>query len=51
MRGGKDQLFEDIVGIIHEGDEEALAKDAKAPPRKRLAPEFMLRWAHNISPF
>lgn len=51
MRGGKDQLFEDIVAVIHEGDPEALAKDAKAPPRKRLVPELMLRWAHNISPF
>lgn len=51
MRGGKDQLFEDIVAVIHEGDTDALAKDAKAAPRKRLAPEFMLRWAHNISPF
>ncbi|XP_061991365.1 probable isoprenylcysteine alpha-carbonyl methylesterase ICMEL2 isoform X2 [Rosa rugosa] len=51
MRGGKDQMFEDLVAIIHEGDSEALAKDAVAPPRKRLVPEFMLKLAHKVSPF
>ncbi|KAJ7954029.1 Isoprenylcysteine alpha-carbonyl methylesterase ICME protein [Quillaja saponaria] len=34
MRGGKDDLFEDLVTIIHADDAEALAKDA--PPRRRL---------------
>uniref|UniRef100_A0A5B6ZS24 protein-S-isoprenylcysteine alpha-carbonyl methylesterase n=1 Tax=Davidia involucrata TaxID=16924 RepID=A0A5B6ZS24_DAVIN len=51
MRGGKDEMFEDLVAIIHAGDLEALAKDAMAPPRKRLVPEFMLKLAHNVSPF
>ncbi|THG08643.1 hypothetical protein TEA_024539 [Camellia sinensis var. sinensis] len=51
MRGGKDQLFEDLVGYIHAGDAEALAKDASAPPRKRLVPEFMLKLARAVSPF
>ena len=51
MRGGKDQMFEDLVAIIHEGDSEALAKDAVAPPRKRLVPEFMLKLAGHVSPF
>ena len=51
MRGGKDQMFEDLVAIIHAGDSEALAKDAVAPPRKRLVPEFMLKLAGRVSPF
>ncbi|XP_042507246.1 isoprenylcysteine alpha-carbonyl methylesterase ICME-like [Macadamia integrifolia] len=51
MRGGKDDLLEDIVAVIHAGDEEALAKDTIAPPRKRLVPEFMLKLARKISPF
>ncbi|XP_039059603.1 probable isoprenylcysteine alpha-carbonyl methylesterase ICMEL1 [Hibiscus syriacus] len=51
MRGGRDEMFEDVVAIIHGGDEEALAKDAVAPPRRRLVPEFMLKLAHNVSPF
>lgn len=51
MRGGRDEMFEDLVSRIHAGDAEALAKDAKAPPRKRMVPEFMLRWARSVSPF
>ncbi|KAK4278271.1 hypothetical protein QN277_016137 [Acacia crassicarpa] len=51
LRGGKDDLFEHIVSIIHAGDEEALAKDATAPPRRRLAPEFLIKLASMISPF
>ncbi|KAG5536102.1 hypothetical protein RHGRI_023777 [Rhododendron griersonianum] len=51
MRGGKDQMFEDLVAIIHAGDSEALAKDAIAPPKKQLVPEFMLNLASSISPF
>ncbi|KAK9750502.1 hypothetical protein RND81_02G201100 [Saponaria officinalis] len=51
MRGGSDQMFEDLVSIIHAGDEEALAKDATAPPRKRLVPEIMLKLARAVSPF
>ncbi|KAL9659437.1 hypothetical protein QQ045_024243 [Rhodiola kirilowii] len=51
MRGGKDDLFEDLVAYIHRDDPEALARDAAAPPRRRLVPEFMLRLAHSVSPF
>lgn len=51
MRGGNDPMFEDLVAIIHAEDEEALAKDAMAPQRKRLVPEFMLKLAHAVSPF
>ena len=51
MRGGTDQMFEDLVAIIHTGDSEALAKDAVAPPRKQLVPEFMLKLASSVSPF
>ncbi|KAL2334195.1 hypothetical protein Fmac_015408 [Flemingia macrophylla] len=51
MRGGKDDMFEDLVGYIHSGDAEARARDAKAPPRRRLVPECMLKLAHSVSPF
>ncbi|XP_058183030.1 probable isoprenylcysteine alpha-carbonyl methylesterase ICMEL2 [Rhododendron vialii] len=51
MRGGDDKLFEDLVSHIHAGDSAALAKDANAPPRKRLVPEFMLKLARSVSPF
>ncbi|ESR51006.1 hypothetical protein CICLE_v10031407mg [Citrus x clementina] len=51
MRGRKDDMFEDIVAIIHADDQEARAKDAVAPPRRRLVPEFMLKLARSISPF
>ncbi|KAK2994360.1 hypothetical protein RJ640_017872, partial [Escallonia rubra] len=47
MRGGSDDMFEDLVALIHAGDSEALAKHAAAPPRKRLVPEFMLKLAHS----
>ncbi|KAI3778871.1 hypothetical protein L2E82_08259 [Cichorium intybus] len=48
---GDDKLFDDLVAIIHAGDEEALAKQVTAPPRRRLVPEFMLKLAGKISPF
>ncbi|KAK6134009.1 hypothetical protein DH2020_032251 [Rehmannia glutinosa] len=51
MRGGRDDMFEDLVAMIHAGDLEAVARDATAPPRKRLVPEFMLKLARSISPF
>jgi len=51
MRGGTDQMFEDLVATIHAGDEDALAKDAMAPPRKRMVPEIMLKLARAVSPF
>ncbi|XAR65365.1 hypothetical protein NMG60_11009464 [Bertholletia excelsa] len=51
MRGGTDQMFEDLVAYIHAGDENALAKDVVAPQRRRLVPEFMLKLASCVSPF
>ncbi|KAG6743080.1 isoprenylcysteine alpha-carbonyl methylesterase ICME-like [Populus alba x Populus x berolinensis] len=51
LRGGKDEMFSHLVAVIHAGDEEALAKDATAPPRRRLVPEVLLRMASHISPF
>ncbi|GKV39333.1 hypothetical protein SLEP1_g47116 [Rubroshorea leprosula] len=51
MRGGRDEMFEDIVAIIHAGDDIERAKDAMAPRRRRLVPEFMLKLASAISPF
>lgn len=51
MRGGKDDMFEDLVAYVHSGDADARARDAKAPPRRRLVPEFMLKLAHSVSPF
>lgn len=51
LRGGKEDLFDHVVGIVHSDDSDALAKDATAPPRRRLVPEILLKLAHNISPF
>lgn len=51
MRGGKDDMLEDLVGYVHAGDTEALAKDAVAPPRRRMVPECMLKLARAVSPF
>ncbi|KAL4396216.1 hypothetical protein S245_000771 [Arachis hypogaea] len=51
MRGGTDAMFEDLVSYIHANDPDARAKDALAPPRRRLVPEFMLKLAHIVSPF
>ncbi|KAL6572861.1 putative isoprenylcysteine alpha-carbonyl methylesterase icmel2 [Orobanche hederae] len=51
LRGGKDELFDYLVGFIHTDDEEALGRDAMAPPRRRYVPELLLRWAGQVSPF
>ncbi|KAK3204153.1 hypothetical protein Dsin_018199 [Dipteronia sinensis] len=51
LRGGKDELFDHIIVVIHADDEEALARDAMAPPRERLVPELLLTMARFISPF
>ncbi|KAM0015211.1 putative alpha/beta hydrolase-3 [Helianthus debilis subsp. tardiflorus] len=48
---GDDKLFDDLVAIIHGGDEEAPATQARASRRRRLVPEFMLKLAGKISPF
>ncbi|KFK37704.1 hypothetical protein AALP_AA3G018000 [Arabis alpina] len=51
LRGGKDELFDHIVSMIHAEDSDALTKDAVAPERKRLVPEFLLKLAGKVSPF
>ncbi|XP_061348987.1 isoprenylcysteine alpha-carbonyl methylesterase ICME-like [Gastrolobium bilobum] len=51
MRGGQDDMFDDLVAYIHSGDAEARARDEMAPPRRRLVPECMLKLAHSVSPF
>ena len=51
MRGGKHQLVEDLIFIIHQNDTEALARNAMAPRTRRLVPEFMLNLAQRVSPF
>ncbi|KAJ4892707.1 putative isoprenylcysteine alpha-carbonyl methylesterase ICMEL2 [Raphanus sativus] len=51
LRGGKDELFDHIVAMIHANDRDALGKDAVAPPRRRLVPEFLLKLAGKVSPF
>lgn len=51
LRGGKDELFDYLVAFIHVDDNEALARDAAAPPRRRFVPELLLRLAGQVSPF
>ncbi|CAK9317900.1 unnamed protein product [Citrullus colocynthis] len=51
FRGGGYELFDQIVAILHAGDEEALAKDSMAPPKPRLVPEILIRLARMVSPF
>ena len=51
LRGGRDELFEHMLAVIHAGDKAALAKDAIAPPMRRLVPEILLKLAREISPF
>nr|XP_043605848.1 probable isoprenylcysteine alpha-carbonyl methylesterase ICMEL2 isoform X3 [Erigeron canadensis] len=51
LRGGREELYEYIVGYLHAGDMEALANDAAAPPRKRLCPEPLIKLASIVSPF
>lgn len=51
LRGGKDELLQDILSVIHAGDPLAQADDAAAPPRRRLVPEILLKLARKVSPF
>ncbi|KAK6927990.1 hypothetical protein RJ641_006581, partial [Dillenia turbinata] len=39
------KLFDCLDDVIHAGDAEALAEDAKASPRRRLVPEILLQLA------
>ena len=45
---GDDILFDDLVKIIHARDEEALAKQSRAPSRRRLVPEIILKLASKM---
>ncbi|KAG9450037.1 hypothetical protein H6P81_010002 [Aristolochia fimbriata] len=51
LRGGRDELLEDIVAVIHAGDTFKLAKNSEGNHRRRLVPEFMLQLARKVSPF
>nr|CAD1831229.1 unnamed protein product [Ananas comosus var. bracteatus] len=54
LRGGRDELLEDIVAMINSDDDDAStrANDVIAgSPARRLVPEFMLKLARRISPF
>ncbi|CAF2045501.1 hypothetical protein HID58_034800 [Brassica napus] len=48
MRGGKDEMFEDIVSVVMGDNQEVIGKSVD---RRRLVPEFMLKLAHWVSPF
>ncbi|XP_056854216.1 probable isoprenylcysteine alpha-carbonyl methylesterase ICMEL1 isoform X2 [Raphanus sativus] len=48
MRGGTDEMFEDIVSVVLGDDPEVIGKRVD---RRRLVPEFMLKLAHWVSPF
>ncbi|PKA49284.1 Isoprenylcysteine alpha-carbonyl methylesterase ICME [Apostasia shenzhenica] len=51
LRGGRDELLEDIVSEILSNNAAAVAKHAVPPPAPRLAPELLLQLARKISPF
>lgn len=51
MRGGTDEMLEELISRIHYGNPEAFAEATNAPRRKRLVPEFMLKLAGKVSPF
>jgi prenylcysteine alpha-carboxyl methylesterase len=51
LRGGRDQLVEDVVSVIHADDATAREKDALTPIPERLVYEWQIKLAHRISPF
>lgn len=51
FRGGKDQLVEDVISVIHADDADAREKDALAPTPERLVYEWQIKLARQISPF
>ncbi|KAL6848888.1 hypothetical protein ACP4OV_021471 [Aristida adscensionis] len=51
LRGGRDQLIEDVLSVIHADDTTAREKDASAPAPARLVYEWQLKLASQISPF
>ncbi|RAL40183.1 hypothetical protein DM860_008323 [Cuscuta australis] len=51
MRGGMDELLEDLISRIHCDNPEALAEASNAHKRRHLVPECMLKLATKVSPF
>ncbi|TVU20219.1 hypothetical protein EJB05_36418, partial [Eragrostis curvula] len=51
LRGGKDQLVDDVVSVIHADDALAREKDASTPVPERLVYEWQIKLARQISPF
>jgi len=51
LRGGRDQLVEDVISVIHADDAHAREKDALAPTPERLVYEWQIKLARQISPF
>ncbi|GJM89830.1 hypothetical protein PR202_ga06052 [Eleusine coracana subsp. coracana] len=51
LRGGKDQLVDDVVSVIHADDAIAWEKDASTPIPERLVYEWQIKLARQISPF
>ncbi|CAN4124719.1 unnamed protein product [Withania somnifera] len=49
MRGGMDDLLDDLITMILGDDSETIR--ANSTPTKRLVPEFMLKMARSVSPF
>jgi len=51
LRGGRDQLVEDVISVIHADDAHACEKDALAPTPECLVYEWQIKLARQISPF
>ncbi|KAF9596171.1 hypothetical protein IFM89_007489 [Coptis chinensis] len=52
LRGGTDDLVKDLIAFIHIGDQVALAKGAVViTPRRRMVPEFMVKYATGFAAF
>ncbi len=51
LRGGPDKLLDDILAVVHEGDEKAKTGDAMTMKGRRFLPEILLQLARQISPF
>ncbi|KAF8716117.1 hypothetical protein HU200_026389 [Digitaria exilis] len=51
LRGGRDQLVEDVISVIHAHDANAREKDALAPTPERLVYEWQIKLARQIGPF
>ncbi|CAN6215686.1 unnamed protein product [Urochloa humidicola] len=51
LRGGRDQMLEEIASVIHSQDLDTSADRLAVPVARRLVPEFMLKLAGRVSPF